>query len=130
MDTNKYAAEQLKKLREYHGLTQLELSEQLNIKQQQIARYENNRRVFKHSFLCQLSEFFQVPIDYFFPTNGETNYPIPELKIGTGEKQQQKKYGEVLKKLGLLNNNGEIDEIQLKKLTQMIDFYKKMNAMQ
>ena len=130
MDTNKYAAEQLRRLREFNNLTQAELAEKLNIKQQQIARYENNRRVFKHSFLCDLSDCFNVPIDYFFPTSSSDDIPytMPKSKGGSVDSKNFKKYSDALNKLGLIKEDGEIDEIRLKTLTQMIEFQKKLNS--
>lgn len=68
MDINKYAAKKLKELRIQRNLTQEKLAEELNINQQQIARYENNLRQFKQDFLYQLAEYFNVSINYFFPT--------------------------------------------------------------
>ena len=68
MDINKYAAKKLKELRTQRNLTQEKLAEELNINQQQIARYENNLRQFKQDFLYQLAEYFNVSINYFFPT--------------------------------------------------------------
>jgi len=67
MDINKYAAKKLKELRIQRNLTQEKLAEELNINQQQIARYENNLRQFKQDFLYQLAEYFNVSINYFFP---------------------------------------------------------------
>lgn len=68
MDINKYAAKKLKELRIQRNLTQEKLAEELNVNQQQIARYENNLRQFKQDFLYQLAEYFNVSINYFFPT--------------------------------------------------------------
>lgn len=73
MDINKYAARKLKELRMQRNLTQEKLAEELNITQQQIARYENNMRQFKQDFLYQLAEYFGVSINYFFPQGNYLN---------------------------------------------------------
>lgn len=72
IDTNKYCAQKLKKLRISKNLTQKELAEELGITQQQVARYENNRRRFKQTFLFQLAEYFKVSINDFFPSTEAT----------------------------------------------------------
>lgn len=71
MNPNEYCANKLKELRKSKNLTQQELAEGLNIKQQQIARYENNQRQFKQNFLFQLADYFDIPISEFFPTFNE-----------------------------------------------------------
>lgn len=67
MNVNQYAANKLKELRTSKNMTQEELAEDLNITQQQVARYENNLRQFKQDFLFKLAEYFQVSINDFFP---------------------------------------------------------------
>lgn len=71
MNVNKYAASKLKDLRNKRNLTQEELAEDLGITQQQIARYENNRRQFKQDFLFKLADYFQVSINEFFPNKDD-----------------------------------------------------------
>lgn len=68
MDLNKFASDKLKELRVNKFLTQEELAENLNITQQQVARYENNQRQFKLDFLFQLAEYFNISINEFFPS--------------------------------------------------------------
>lgn len=96
LDVNKYCAEKLKKLRLSKNLTQKELAEELGVTQQQIARYENNLRMFKQDFLFQLANYFQVSINDFFPpvfgnTSNiledkmyEENVSLSQLSIITG----------------------------------------------
>ena len=67
MNINQYAANKLKELRTAKNMTQEELAEDLNITQQQVARYENNLRQFKQDFLFKLAEYFKVSINDFFP---------------------------------------------------------------
>lgn len=67
MNINEYASKKLKELRIQKNLTQEELAKNLNISQQQIARYENNQRQFKQDFLFVLAEYFEVSVNEFFP---------------------------------------------------------------
>lgn len=95
MDLNKFASNKLKELRTRKNLTQEELAEELNITQQQIARYENDQRQFKIDFLFQLSEYFGISINEFFPpifthtsdmisdTMGDKSVSIVKLSIMT-----------------------------------------------
>lgn len=76
MNINKYAADKLKLLRLEKNMTQEELAKQLNITQQQVARYESNLRYFKIDFIYNLAEYFKISILEFFPylsEEGEVN---------------------------------------------------------
>lgn len=89
MNLNKYAADKLKSLRMRRNLTQEELAEDLNITQQQVARYENNLRQFKQDFLFQLAEYFNVSINEFFPPLNnidDENNQLKQLETSTGVK--------------------------------------------
>lgn len=79
MDINKFAAEKLKKLRMMKNLTQEELAEELEITQQQIARYENGLRQFKQEFLFKLANYFNVSINDFFPPLNFDNAEIIDI---------------------------------------------------
>lgn len=91
MDINKYAARKLKELRVQKNLTQEKLAEELNITQQQIARYENNMRQFKQDFLYQLAEYFGVSINYFFPQENHLNNDNELLKQISNLSDEKKK---------------------------------------
>lgn len=67
MDINNFASEKLKELRLKKNITQEELAEELNMTQQQIARYENGQRYFKQDLLFKLANYFNVSINDFFP---------------------------------------------------------------
>lgn len=108
-DVNKYCAEKLKKFRLSRNLTQKELAEDLGITQQQIARYENNLRMFKQDFLFQLADYFHVSINDFFPP----------LEKSNEEKKQDEVYKQILRDKGLMDENDNINEEDFKKL---IDF--------
>jgi repressor LexA len=103
LDINKYCAEKLKRFRLSKNLTQKELAEDLGITQQQVARYENNLRMFKQDFLFQLAEYFNVSINDFFP-------PL---------ERNDEVYKQILRDKGLMDENDNINEEDFKKL---IDF--------
>lgn len=103
MDLNKFASEKMKELRIRNNMTQKQLAQELNVTQQQIARYENNKRKFKQDLLFKLAKYFNVSIDSFFPNKEEE-----DLKY-------------ILTKKGLMNENGEINKRDFEKLIQIID---------
>lgn len=90
MNINKYASNKLKELRTQKNLTQEELAEELGVTQQQIARYENNKRQFKQDFLFKLADYFQVSINDFFPSkesdffHNEFDTQIEEMAVNLG----------------------------------------------
>lgn len=67
INVNEFASNKMRELRNKKGISQEELAEELGMKQQSIARYENNQREFKQKFLFQLAEYFGVSINEFFP---------------------------------------------------------------
>lgn len=105
MDINKYAARKLKELRMQRNLTQEKLAEELNITQQQIARYENNMRQFKQDFLYQLAEYFGVSINYFFPQGNHLNNDNELLEQISNLSDEKKKM--VKDFLNLIDKEGE-----------------------
>lgn len=67
MNVNQFISKKLKELRTVKNMTQEELAKDLNITQQQVARYENNLRQFKPDFLFKIANYFEVPVSDFFP---------------------------------------------------------------
>ena len=65
-------AEQFKKLRDDSGLTQKELADQLNVKQQAISQYENGLAMPKIDMVVQFAEIFNVPLGYLISGIGDT----------------------------------------------------------
>ncbi|WP_026021279.1 helix-turn-helix domain-containing protein [Paenibacillus senegalensis] len=59
-------------LRKARGLTQMQLSEALDISRASLALYEQNRREPDSSMLTKLSNYFNVSIDYLV---GRTDFP-------------------------------------------------------
>lgn len=55
----------LRKLRELNGLDQKELAAIINISRQAVTNYENNLNTPKIKHVIKLSEYFNVPTDYF-----------------------------------------------------------------
>ncbi len=78
INLRKYAAKQLKELRE-KKMTQDELAEKLSklegkeIKRQTISLYENGERGMNQDVLFDLSKIFNVHISYFFPETIKNN---------------------------------------------------------
>ncbi len=57
-------SERIKELREEKGLTQLELSKELSVKQQTIAQWESGTRDLKTGSIIALANYFNVTSDY------------------------------------------------------------------
>ena len=92
MDINSYASQKLRELRIKKRISQQELAEELGITQQQIARFENNKRQFKQDFLFKVAEYFNVSINYFFPeTNNNDLDKIISDKVQLLNDEQKKK---------------------------------------
>lgn len=91
MDINKYASMKLRELRMQKHISQKELAEELGITQQQVARFENNRRKFKQDFLYKLASFFDVSINDFFPYNENDYNKIIMAKVNTLTDEQKQK---------------------------------------
>lgn len=109
MEINKYCADKLKQLRERKNITQQELADDLNISQQQIARYENNQRQFKQDFLFTLANYFKISINEFFPpTKYDNAEPITNtVKIAI--------YGSIKAGIPLESQNDIIDYMEISK---------------
>ena len=54
----------LKELREQRGISQLKLALDLNMTQNSISRYENEKREADYRTLIQIADYFGVSIDY------------------------------------------------------------------
>lgn len=106
IDANKYCAEKLKSLRNSKNLTQKELAEELNITQQQVARYENNMRQFKQDFLFKLADYFKISINDFFPP----------IDVSESSEEKNERYKQILIDKGLMDKEGNIDEESFEKI--------------
>ena len=54
----------LKNIREEKKLTQAQIAELLNMKQQQYSRYENGTNEIPFEYIIKLAKFYDVSIDY------------------------------------------------------------------
>ncbi len=64
----------LKDIREDRNLTQKNIAEFLNMKQQQYSRYENGTNEIPFEYIIKLAKFYDVSIDYLA---GLTDYSKP-----------------------------------------------------
>lgn len=71
----------LKELRKEKGLSQLELSNKLNVTQSTIARIESEKREPSNDLMIDIANFFNVSLDYL---NGLTSSKSEELDKNTG----------------------------------------------
>lgn len=68
----------LKDIREDKNLTQKEIAEFLNMKQQQYSRYENGTNEIPFEYIIKLAKFYNVSIDYLAEL---TNDPTPYKRL-------------------------------------------------
>ena len=113
IDLRRYAGDVIKKLREHRNMTQDELAEELNTTRQAVSRYENGDRGVNQDLLFKLASIFKVPIDEFFP-------PINDIytKQEISEHEEIELLKDALKRKGLLNDNDELTDDNLKKLIE------------
>lgn len=74
--------ERLKELREDNDLKQINISNLLNMKQPQYARYEVGRRDLPLDVLIELAKFYHTSTDYILGLTDEKK-PYPQKKIKT-----------------------------------------------
>lgn len=65
----------IRKLREELGLSQLELSEKLNLNNRILSRIELNERSVRDDELVTFADFFDVSTDYLLGRTNLRNYP-------------------------------------------------------
>ena len=71
----------IKTLREKKGLTQLELSKDLNVVRQTVAQWENQERDLKTGAIISLAKYFNVSTDYLLGLTENTSTNISEIGI-------------------------------------------------
>lgn len=87
----------LRRLRKEKGLTQRELADDLNITQQSVYKYENNKSTPNAEILQIISDYFQVSIDDLVEDNivdicPYRNYKNNNIKITDEERKIIYKY--------------------------------------
>ncbi len=80
----------LKQLRLEHSITQKELASVLNVSQNAIFNWENEKREPPIDTIIKIAEYFNVSVDYLMGTNTDT--PIqPSTKLAQRDKNDIKK---------------------------------------
>ena len=80
-----YMYQNLKKLRERHGYTQLEMANLLGIDRSQYGKYENEYTTIPIKHLNTLCNYYNVSIDYIFDFTKNPNYKNSSLNINSIE---------------------------------------------
>lgn len=65
--------ERLKILREKNEMTQKQVAEYLNIKQQQYSEYERGKREIPFRYLIEIARLYGTSLDYIAGLNGDIN---------------------------------------------------------
>ena len=63
--------EKLKKIRKINGLSQVSLSEKINVHSTNIARYETNKQTPSIEVLKKIADFYDITVDYFISDKEE-----------------------------------------------------------
>lgn len=74
---NAFIGSRIRTLRKAHNLTQEDLSSHLGVTPQQISKYENGYNSLSLTALYQVSCYFNVPINTFFPQSTQQSDPPP-----------------------------------------------------
>ena len=61
-----FLGENLKKIRQEHKLTQIELANMLGISQKSYSHWENNKTFPSFENLVKLADFFEISLDWLF----------------------------------------------------------------
>ena len=75
--------ERLKDTRDNLGLTQLDISKQLNISSSAYARYENENDIFPIKHLISVCDYLNISIDYALGLNDKAKYLNTKKSIDT-----------------------------------------------
>ena len=68
--------QRIRDLREDHNLSQKDVAEYLNIKQNTYSRYETNDRSIPLEIISKLADYYDTSVDYIIKrTNVKTPYP-------------------------------------------------------
>lgn len=82
-------AENISKLRQRNGITQLELAEKLNYSDKAVSKWERGESIPDITVLYEISKIFKVSLDYLVSEHDEGE----ELPLVDGEKNKIKKRG-------------------------------------
>jgi transcriptional regulator with XRE-family HTH domain len=79
VDISKHIGERIRRARELRGLTQSELAQALGKNPTTVSNYENGNRTIRAIELPELARILDVPITYFFESEGLLNERLAEL---------------------------------------------------
>lgn len=107
-----YSGAIIRSLRSSKGITQKELGEKIGVSNSAVANYEKGYRAPLQDTLFRLSDYFEVPIDYFFPREFEERNII-DIFNQLEPKRQDNVYHYALEQLDEQNNLNEESSIYL-----------------
>lgn len=97
MDVRTIFAERLLVLRRQRGLTQLEVAKNVNITNQTLSGYENARYEPCIGTLCDIADYYNVPVAFLLGRDEETNVDIETLAKDLSESQRAVFAGSLLR---------------------------------
>lgn len=91
--------DKLVQLRKKHGISQLELSEKLNVSRQAISKWEIGTTVPSADNIKKLSQLYDIPLTYLMHDSEEI---LPEETAKAEVPQTDKKYWRIPKHIGII----------------------------
>ncbi|MBK67196.1 MAG: transcriptional regulator [Rickettsiales bacterium] len=85
---DKHVGQKIRQRRNLLGLTQGDLADYLDIRYQQIQKYERGQNRVAAGTLFQLSKILQIPIKYFFEDFDKDGEAMPAAFAGLAENEQ------------------------------------------
>ena len=109
---NNILGARIRNLRENNGLTQLELSKQLNVSNTTLSQYESGQRIPSDDIKIKIAEFFKVSVDYLL---GQADTKIKAAQYGLPLSQEQK---------DLLSATSDLSSDDMKKALEYVELLK------
>lgn len=91
-EINMSFGETLSKLRKSKGLSQEQLAEELSLTRQTISKWELEQSSPDFSYICKLSNYFNVSTDYLIKGINEKTAPVEKCKINLKTKEKFNNY--------------------------------------
>lgn len=123
MNLKKHVGSKIRELRIKRGMEMEELAERLGTTKQTISRYELGDRQANQDILFQLSDIFDVSIDYFFPPKENTTNELERaLKMTSDLKVDDIEFLNQLIEI-TLSKDGEERAKFLERIKFTVDYY-------
>ncbi|MDA7424728.1 helix-turn-helix domain-containing protein [Thalassococcus lentus] len=87
-EMDQLVGKRIKTRRQALGMTQTELATAIDVRFQQVQKYENGQNRVAASRLWQISQAMNVPVSYFFEDSPETPQPFENTGVAPRKKRE------------------------------------------